>query len=45
VIWVLKKNIISTLNAINEVTETHGTFGLYDIFAKVELEKEEEIQK
>ncbi len=40
-----EKNIISKLNAINGVTETHGTFGLYDIFAKVESEKEEEIQK
>jgi DNA-binding Lrp family transcriptional regulator len=40
-----EKNIISTLNTINGVTETHGTFGLYDILAKVESEKEEEIQK
>ncbi|WP_067959285.1 Lrp/AsnC ligand binding domain-containing protein [Nitrosopumilus sp. Nsub] len=40
-----EKKIISKLNAINGVTETHGTFGLYDIFAKVEADDEEEIQK
>lgn len=31
-----EKNIISTLNAINGVTESRDTFGLYDMFAKVE---------
>jgi len=40
-----EKNIVSTLNAINGVTEAHGTFGLYDIFAKVESDDEKEIQK
>ena len=40
-----EKNIISKLNSINGVTEAHGTFGLYDIFAKVESDDEKEIQK
>jgi len=39
-----EKKIISELNAINGVTETHGTFGLYDIFAKIEANDEEGIQ-
>ena len=40
-----EKKIISKLSSINGVTETHGTFGLYDIFAKVEADNDEEIQK
>ena len=40
-----EKNIITTLNAIKGITEAHGTFGLYDIFAKVESDDEKEIQK
>ena len=40
-----EKNIILSLNAIKGVTEAHGTFGLYDILAKVESENEREIQK
>ena len=40
-----EKNIILSLNAIEGVTEAHGTFGLYDILAKVESEDEREIQK
>ena len=40
-----EKNIISKLNEINGVTETHGTFGLYDIFAKVESDDDEGIQR
>jgi copper chaperone CopZ len=39
------KNIISKLNTINGVTETHSTFSLYVIFAKVEADNEEGIQK
>ena len=31
-----EKNVISALNAVDGVTESHGTFGLYDILAKVE---------
>ena len=40
-----EKNIILSLNAMEGVTEAHGTFGLYDILAKVESEDEREIQK
>ncbi|MBT6083743.1 MAG: Lrp/AsnC ligand binding domain-containing protein [Nitrosopumilus sp.] len=40
-----EKKIISSLNAIKGVTEAHGTFGLYDILAKIESEDEREIQK
>ncbi|WP_067961124.1 Lrp/AsnC ligand binding domain-containing protein [Nitrosopumilus sp. Nsub] len=36
-----EKNIISALNAIDGVTESHGTFGLYDILAKVESDDDE----
>ena len=40
-----EKNIILSLNAMEGVTEAHGTFGLYDILAKVESEDERGIQK
>ena len=40
-----EKKIISSLNAIKGVTEAHGTFGLYDILAKIESDDEREIQK
>jgi len=40
-----EKNIILSLNAMDGVTEAHGTFGLYDILAKVESEDERGIQK
>lgn len=39
-----ERNIISSLNAIDEVTESHGTLGLYDVVAKVESDTEEGIQ-
>ena len=39
-----EKNIISSLNAIDGVVESHGTLGLYDIVAKVESDKEDGIQ-
>lgn len=39
-----EKDLISKLNAIDGVTEVHGTFGLYDILAKVESDDEEKIQ-
>jgi len=39
-----EKNIISALNAIDGVTESHGTFGLYDILAKVESDDDTGIQ-
>ena len=39
-----EKNVISALNAIDGVTESHGTFGLYDILAKVESDDDTGIQ-
>ena len=39
-----EKNIISALNAVDGVTESHGTFGLYDILAKVESDDDTGIQ-
>jgi transcriptional regulator, AsnC family len=40
-----EKNIISSLNTIDGVTEAHGTFGLYDILSKIESDDERGIQK
>jgi len=40
-----EKKVILSLNAIEGVTEAHGTFGLYDILAKIESEDERGIQK
>lgn len=39
-----ERNIISSLNAIDGVTESHGTLGLYDMVAKVESDTEEGIR-
>ena len=39
-----ERNILSSLNAINGVVESHGTLGLYDIVAKVESDSEKGIQ-
>ena len=39
-----EKNVISALNAVDGVTESHGTFGLYDILAKVESDDDTGIQ-
>ena len=39
-----EKNVISALNAVDGVTESHGTFGLYDILAKVESDDDAGIQ-
>lgn len=35
---------ISSLKKIEGVAEAHGTLGLYDIIAKIELESEEKIR-
>ena len=40
-----EKNIISSLKSIDDVTEVHGTLGLYDIVIKIEADSEEKIQK
>ena len=39
-----ERNILSSLNAIGGVTESHGTLGLYDIVVKVESNSEKGIQ-
>ena len=39
-----ERNTISSLNAIDGVTESHGTFGLYDIVAKIESDTGDSIQ-
>ena len=39
-----EKNVISALNAVDGVIESHGTFGLYDILAKVEADDDVGIQ-
>ncbi len=39
-----ERNILSSLNAIDGVVESHGTLGLYDIVAKVESDSEKGIQ-
>jgi len=40
-----EKNVISSLKSIDDVTEVHGTLGLYDIVIKIESDSEEKIQK
>lgn len=40
-----EKTIISTLNAIDGVSEAHGVFGLYDIVAKIESDDDLGIKK
>ena len=39
-----ERNVLSSLNTIDGVVESHGTLGLYDIFAKVESNSEKGIQ-
>jgi hypothetical protein len=38
-----ERNVISSLNAIDGVVESHGTLGLYDIVAKVESKDEKDL--
>jgi DNA-binding Lrp family transcriptional regulator len=40
-----EKNVISSLKTTDNVTEVHGTLGLYDIIAKIESDSDEQIQK
>lgn len=39
-----EKKVISSLKEIEGVKEAHGTLGLYDIIAKIELDSEEKIR-
>ena len=40
-----EKEIISSLKKIDGVKEAHGTFGLYDIIAQIEVDSEEKIRE
>ncbi|MFB5627353.1 MAG: Lrp/AsnC ligand binding domain-containing protein [Nitrosarchaeum sp.] len=40
-----EKSIISSLKTTENVTEVHGTLGLYDIIVKIEADSDEKIQK
>ncbi|EPA04535.1 Lrp/AsnC ligand binding domain-containing protein [Candidatus Nitrosarchaeum limnium] len=40
-----EKNVISSLKSLNDVSEVHGTLGLYDVIVKIESDSEEKIQK
>ena len=40
-----EKSVISSLKTVDNVTEVHGTLGLYDIIAKIESDSDEQIQK
>lgn len=40
-----EKTVISSLKTVDNITEVHGTLGLYDIIAKIESDSEEKIQK
>lgn len=40
-----EKNVISSLKSLDDVTEVHGTLGLYDVIVKIESDSEEKIQK
>ena len=40
-----EEEIINQLKNIEEVKETHGTFGAYDILVKVELENVEKVRE
>jgi DNA-binding Lrp family transcriptional regulator len=40
-----EKIVISSLKAVDGVTEVHGTLGLYDVIVKIESDSEEKIRK
>ena len=40
-----EESVIEKLNSITEVIEVHGTFGVYDILAKVEADNVETIRE
>jgi DNA-binding Lrp family transcriptional regulator len=40
-----EESVISELNSIDGVVEVHGTFGAYDILAKVEAELVEKLRE
>lgn len=38
-------SVISQLKSIDDVREVHGTFGAYDVLAKISSEKAEQIRE
>ncbi|MEZ7990130.1 MAG: Lrp/AsnC ligand binding domain-containing protein [Nitrosopumilus sp.] len=40
-----EKSVISELKSLEDVVEVHGTFGAYDILAKVEAELVEKLRE
>ena len=40
-----EKIVISSLKAVDGVTDVHGTLGLYDVIVKIESDSEEKIRK
>tara|TARA_B100001750_G_scaffold216778_1_gene201669 strand:+ start:527 stop:766 length:240 start_codon:yes stop_codon:yes gene_type:complete len=40
-----EESVIEKLNSVDEVVEVHGTFGAYDILAKVEADNVEIIRE
>ena len=40
-----EEKVIENLNTIDGITEVHGTFGAYDILAKVESEQVETLRE
>lgn len=40
-----EKELISEIKSLEDVSEVHGTFGLYDIVAKIEADSDEKIKK
>ena len=40
-----EKEVISSLKKINGIKEVHGTLGLYDIIAQIELDTEDKIRE
>lgn len=40
-----EESVVSELKSIDDVVEVHGTFGAYDILAKVESEQVEKLRE
>jgi DNA-binding Lrp family transcriptional regulator len=40
-----EESVIAKLKSIEEVTEVHGTFGAYDILAKIESDRVESLRE
>ncbi len=40
-----ERPVINQLKGLNDVKEVHGTFGIYDIIAKIESSKQETLKK